>query len=353
MSEPNQSRLKRTSFIHTARKLERQDPELSQQRIKEIKTYTTVPAWKRSQFPEVKESIPGILPKGTQTDLERKSLTLEYIERNYPEDQWTHAYTDGSAEEAIRNGGGGITILQKDGKRIQHAIPTGKFCTNYKAEAEALQTAATMLIENKEAMHPKIVIFSDALSVLQAVQNPLNKELNTLSSALTLLQQSNDATIIQWIPSHCNIRGNEEADRLAKEGGQLTQDIIETTFEEAKTIVKEKQKKKWKQQHPYHNKHDAYYLLPREDQVTIVRLRTGHCRLRYHMFSKFRIGDSPECPCGTSWMTVDHFLQICPMHDDLRREIWPTDTQIQEKLFGPLEGPQRTAAFVRASRVDV
>ncbi|XP_070180464.1 uncharacterized protein [Littorina saxatilis] len=188
---------------------------------------------------------------------------------------------------------------------------------------------------------------------LQAVQNPRNKELNTLASALTNLQQSTEQTVIQWIPSHCNIQGNEEADRLAKEGGQLSQDEQEVTYEEAKTIVKEKQKRRWLHQHPDYNKKDAYYLLPRDDQVVIVRLRTGHCRLKHHLYTKFHIGDSASCPCGTSPMTVQHFLQDCPTHQNLRAETWPADTPMRDKLYGPMESLRRTAAFIRASGVAV
>ncbi|XP_070181840.1 uncharacterized protein [Littorina saxatilis] len=320
MSEPTKCRLKRSSFVHNVRRLERQDPELMQQGNRIIPTHSTVPAWKREQFPEVRESIPGILRKGIQTEAERKAVTLDHIDHVYPKEHWTHTYTDGSAEDATRNGGGGIVIKLKDERQLQQAIPTGKFSTNYKAEADALQTAARMLHENRETTRSRVVIFSDALSVLQAVQNPRNKELNTLASALTNLQQSTEQTVIQWIPSHCNIQGNEEADRLAKEGGQLPQDEQEVTYEEAKTIVKEKQKRRWLHQHPDYNKKDAYYLLPRDDQVVIVRLRTGHCRLKHHLYTKFHIGDSASCPCGTSPMTVQHFLQDCPTHQNLRAE---------------------------------
>ncbi|KAK7097552.1 uncharacterized protein [Littorina saxatilis] len=210
-----------------------------------------------------------------------------------------------------------------------------------------------MLHENRETTRSRVVIFSDALSVLQAVQNSRNKELNTLASALTNLQQSTEQTVIQWIPSHCNIQGNEEADRLVKEGGQLPQDEQEVTYEEAKTIVKEKQKRRWLHQHPDYNKKDAYYLLPRDDQVVIVRLRTDHCRLKHHLYTKFHIGDSASCPCGTSPMTVEHFLQDCPTHQNLRAETWPADTPMRDKLYGPMESLRRTAAFIRAFGVAV
>jgi len=45
----------------------------------------------------------------------------------------------------------------------------------------------------------------------------------------------------------------------------MPQEEQKVTYEEAKAIVKEKQKRRWLQQHPYFNsKDDFYYLLPRE-----------------------------------------------------------------------------------------
>ncbi|XP_041360382.1 uncharacterized protein LOC121376539 [Gigantopelta aegis] len=156
----------------------------------------------------------------------------------YLQDQWPHAYTDGSAEEATRNGGGGIQIELKDGEKIQISITTGKYSSIYKAESEAPRIAATELINKMELTHRKVVIFTDALSVLQALKDPQSKDLNELASTLSALSCTIEQPTIQWIPSHCNIPGNEEADRLAKEGGKMVQEELQITNEEMKAIVK-------------------------------------------------------------------------------------------------------------------
>ena len=111
-----------------------------------------------------------------------------------------HAYTDGSVEEATRNAGGGILLNLKDGRKIQQAIPTGRYSTNYKAEVQALKTAATTLVEQRETIQNKVVIFSDALSVMQALSNPQNKELNVLASAVSVLQNTSGTqhTATSW-----------------------------------------------------------------------------------------------------------------------------------------------------------
>ena len=76
-----------------------------------------------------------------------------------------------------------------------------------------------------------------------------------------------------------------------------------TSYPEVKTILKDKQHCKWRHKHPRYNKADPYYLLTRREQVTVFRLRTGHSRLNYHLYSKLRNGHTEQCPCGTGSQT--------------------------------------------------
>ena len=59
---------------------------------------------------------------------------------------------------------------------------------------------------------PKIVILTDALSVLQSLETE-DKNMNELLTALAALCEGR-TVVLQWIPLHCGISGNEEADRL-------------------------------------------------------------------------------------------------------------------------------------------
>ena len=68
-----------------------------------------------------------------------------------------------------------------------------------------------------------------------------------------------------WIPSHCNLPGNEAADSLAKEGTTKEQVDRSTSYPEVKTILKAKQHSKWRHKHPRYNKADPYYLLTRRE----------------------------------------------------------------------------------------
>ena len=91
--------------------------------------------------------MPGVVGRLCHPEPESKSLTLEYVNAKYPEDQWTHAYTDGSAEEATRDRGGGVYIMYNDGQ-AHITTATGKNSANFKAKAEALQKAAVEIRDN-------------------------------------------------------------------------------------------------------------------------------------------------------------------------------------------------------------
>jgi ribonuclease HI len=345
-------RLERRSFSSIAKKLAQKDPVLAQAKAKPIQPVSTTPPW-TCTLPELREEIEGVQKKGTQTNLERKCITEEYIDTNYPDESWTHAYTDGSATNATSNGGGGVALRLKNGEEVTLAMATGKFSSNFRAEIIALKTAAEMALQYKDQMHMKMVLLTDALSVITALKCHKNTELNELRAILAQLCQNFQKVAIQWIPSHCNIQGNENADRLAKEGGHLPQEDYLVSYEEAKTLIKGHYNAQWKEHHPKYSANDGYYQLSRRDQVILLRLRTGHNKMRHHLFTKFKIGNTGLCHCGLANMTAEHVLQDCPQHADLRRGIWPTPTSFEEKLYGGAETLKRTADFIKESGVPV
>ena len=71
---------------------------------------SSIPPWKKKSIPTIITSIPGITDKESQPDLVRKNISMDHIETHYKPDSWTRAYTDGSAEEALKNGGAGVYI---------------------------------------------------------------------------------------------------------------------------------------------------------------------------------------------------------------------------------------------------
>ena len=168
---------------------------------------------------EVKFSIPGISTKTSESDASLKTLTLAELDKSYPATAWTHVFTDGSAE----NGGCGIYIRQPNKSPITIALPGGDMCSNYRAEAQALLTA-TETVTQLETRPKKVVLLTDSLSVLQSLAsgNPKDYTLRNLIQSLNSLT-SRTTAVLQWIPAHTGIYGNEVADQLAKEGSKKQQ----------------------------------------------------------------------------------------------------------------------------------
>ena len=91
-----------------------------------------------------------------------------------------------------------------------------------------------------------MVIFTDALFGLRKLKNPRQKDLNEALNALVDLATQTNLTL-QWIPAHCGAQGNEQADQLARERGQMDQEDRYTSYTDEKTIIKTFFEKKWKQ----------------------------------------------------------------------------------------------------------
>ena len=142
----------------------------------------------------------------------KKLLTLSYIDDLYPQDTWIRVYTDGSATYAIQDGGAGSKIYLPDGDTIESATAVGKHCTNYTAEVKALSQGVQAILDIVGNHKEDVVFLTDSKSVLDALACHGEHELRVKLSKLGESRR----VVLQWIPAHCGISGNEKADELAK-----------------------------------------------------------------------------------------------------------------------------------------
>ncbi|GFR93701.1 D.miranda DNA sequence of the TRIM transposon [Elysia marginata] len=102
-------------------------------------------------------------------------------------------------------------------------------CTNYKAETEAIKEALNM-VNNKISKTSKVVILSDARSVLQTFENTKDTELDTVRKKLLELRARVGEFTLLCIPGHSNIEDNERAHNLAKLVSGLDQEETTITY---------------------------------------------------------------------------------------------------------------------------
>ena len=350
LPELTKNRLKRKSFNHIAKGLTRRHENILPKTPEEREPLQDAEEWdiQKDSTLYVTE-VPGITAKGDQPDHMLKTLTLEMLHTAYSASDWTRVYTDGSAEAAIKNGGSGIYVRYPDGKTTSRSLPAGGLSTNYRAELTALRTAAEMICNDQPRPH-NIVFLTDCKSAIQRLQSPIEQLERDTQQLLSDLSQGVNVAV-QWIPAHCGLYGNDEADRLANHGRTLEQQHNQISYREAKTLIKREVRCCSKELRD-HNPSDAIYHLQRHQQVVIFRLRTGHCRLRSHLY-RLGLSHTPNCPCETGPHTPEHVLQDCPLHQDLRTQLWPDGATLTGKLWGTKNDLLQTTHFISSAGLEI
>ncbi|XP_064646759.1 uncharacterized protein LOC135499744 [Lineus longissimus] len=152
----------------------------------------------------------------------------------------------GSSQIAVSNGGSGVFIKLQDRSSHSISVPSGILCSNYRAEMQALTSATDYLITTQEDVGDNLVLLTDSLSALQALMAATSDQLteNLLKNLSSLLQDRR--VVLQWIPAHVGVPGNERADQLAKEGSKQHQTKTRMTYRESKTLLKTKLKNQWR-----------------------------------------------------------------------------------------------------------
>jgi ribonuclease HI len=133
----------------------------------------------------------------------------------FPEDAliW---FTDGSRADS--GTGSGICGLRPNSSL---RFPLGKFATVFQTEIYAILQCACENIR-RASKHKRILIFSDSQAPLKALSSPkvTSRLVVECLNALSELAHQNEVTLV-WVPGHCGIFGNEEADKLARQASTM------------------------------------------------------------------------------------------------------------------------------------
>ncbi|MEW8548387.1 MAG: reverse transcriptase domain-containing protein [Candidatus Thiodiazotropha sp.] len=164
------------------------------------------------------------------------------------------------------------------------------------------------------------------------------------------LQEAGIQVDISWTPGHADIKGNEQADQMAKEAANEAKEMGEaelqavTTLGDVKAAAKESGSIKWQEmwekaetgRHLYYYRPKVGFKIKHSFQSAvgeriIAQLRTGYARLNEYLY-KTGITDSNECMCGAI-ESVSHYLIDCPLYEN-EREI------MRKRLFQSCGIPQ-------------
>ena len=301
-----------------------------------------------------------------------KFSALETID-SYPL-TWIHSYTDGSAFKGTVNAGYGSVIRFPDGVKKEVFNSSGSFCSNFVAEEQAITNTAnyiTYAFDKNPTLTTDIVIFTDSLSTLQKLESgtDVNKELEKLIWSLhNLMRRHQVRVVLQWIPAHTGIPGNERADALAKQGASLPQPDIPTDYATCRQMIKSNLKEDWmnswatgmtgRRMYDHMtkpNEKDPINKLRRGDQSIIFQLRTQHLPLNQHL-NRIGVKQTAACPlCDYPTETVEHHLFFCRKLTDLRGCFLPKVPHTANCLYSSKEQLERTCTYYRmaSSRRDL
>lgn len=139
--------------------------------------------------------------------------------------------------------------------------------------------------------------------------------------------------ILDWVPGHANIWGNDMADELSRSstGEQIV--TLTASARDLDTVVAATVRSMWEDSwfsegtgralfnlHPSVSRPFELDHLPRASAVVLSRMRVGQVSLNKLLHAMGRL-DSPGCYCGAPMEDVSHFLLDCVLYDVQRRTL--------------------------------
>ena len=249
--------------------------------------------------------------KATTDPIIFKNKFLEVKEKYYTHEE---IYTDGS-----KDGSKVASAAVLDGELYQFRLPNNS--SIFSAELKAIDLALNHI---EQDAYWRYIIYTDSLSVMQALEgektdNPL---IVSLLEKLSRLCERADI-VFCWLPSHIGIRGDEEADKAAKDAILLEVLPFKVPFSDFKPLINSFIDDVWQRSwnDPSNQENKLFAVKPsinewlpgfrsnRREEIILARLRIGYTHMTHSYLLKGE--ELPECiPCNTT-LSVKHILVEC------------------------------------------
>ena len=241
-------------------------------------------------------------------------------------------FTDGSKDNLGRVGS--AVYISDFEVGLTFRLPNG--LSVYTSELVAIREALRFIKDNKIQ---NSIILSDSLSTLQSLETgrSLSRPNLLIETQALLLDIENEKIEVcfAWVPSHVGIRGNEEADKLAKLATLKPKPDLNEKFElkEAYSLVDDHILKKWQMKWFSEPTGRDYFEVERsvshkikfsckerDKETTITRFRLGKCYLNSYLH---QIGKHPTGLCNTCHVpeTVKHYILECRQNKTLLQDL--------------------------------
>ena len=253
-------------------------------------------------------------------------------------------YTDGSKTDT--GVGAGIAICKTANSvfRSIHKAQSSK-ATILTAELKAISMA---LHELEKQTNKSCVIYSDSKGALQSIQqyDPVNPiTLNIQCKMNRHKYRLGNTILFCWVPAHCNIPGNEHADKAAKQGSKVAASSnLSVTAKDLYAHIQDKGRKWLQNWWDGVDKGRKLYnvdpkvgekLYPsfnlRLEEIKYNRIRLGHTRFTHKHLPAGE--DPPECLICLRPVTVKHIFIECPRYTQARTQFFGKDKNNFSKIM--------------------
>ena len=258
------------------------------------------------------------------------------------------AYTDGSKNDA--GVGSGIAIFLDNSLLTCLKYRLNDRCSNNQAEQMAILKALDY-IQYMKVGEKTVLVYTDSRITLQLLKNQKKhtKLIDQIRGKVTEMEQQEWKVDFSWIKAHAGHRGNELADHLAKEAAR-NKNIDESYNRFPKSEVMGELNKQsviqWQREWDSTTKgaitKSFFPKIVDRMKLTInatpnfTAIVTGHGNIKSYLH-KYKIIQSPMCPCDQGEQSVEHILYKCKHHEQdrdrlkaavIRADGWPVRKDI-------------------------